>query len=216
MINEDYIKYSGEVTVRIMRRSEVLYEKVFHNKGRKPLFRHIANCLAGNYISAEEDRPVVLNIFSVPYSDTESGKNPESKASFDIKNYAKVDNLANSVVVTFIKKPELLYTKLSDVNYDKKSGVKYYFSVPFTSLTSFDGSNRGWSGYKIAPLNLVALYSKGNATNYTDPSAYFFITDISDNLTSLLPKEISSSIGDYSLTIEWKLTITNASTTVNN
>lgn len=210
MINNDSIKYVGEVKVRIMRRSEVLYEKVFHNKGRKPLFRHLANCLAGDYIEAEKDRPLVLNIFAIPYDQTDGGKNPEKTKGirFQIADYAKVENLANSVVVTFIKQPEILYKNTSSEEYDKKSGVKYYFSVPFTSLSTFD-NNKEWPGYNIAPLNLVALYSKNNATNYEDPSAYFFICDSNDNLISLLPSDVTSNIGDYSLTIEWNLIVTN-------
>ena len=206
----DYIKYKGEIKISIMRRSEVLYEKTFHNKGRKPLFRHLANCLKGDYISAEKDRPLILNIFSVPFDKTyedegQKGYNPElDKSNFKISNYTKTDYLANSVISTFLKSPEITYTNSND----DISGVEYVFSIPFTSLTTFDNNN-GWSDYYIAPLNLVALYSKSNYENLEDPSAYFFVANDKDYLISLLPKELTSSVGDYSLLVKWRLTISN-------
>lgn len=204
----DYIKYKGEIKISIMRRSEVLYEKTFHNKGRKPLFRHLANCLKGDYISAEKDRPLILNIFSVPFEETgtsggNKGYNPEkfepTKADFKISKYTKADNLANSVISTFLKSPQLIYND-SEENI---CGVEYVFSIPFTALNTFENT-KGWEndGYSIAPLNLVALYSKSNYQTLENPSAYFFVEDTSGKLISLLPKELTSSIGDYSLLVK--------------
>ena len=215
MEHNDYIKYKGEIKISIMRRSEVLYEKTFYNKGRKPLFRHLANCLKGDYISAEKDRPLILNIFSIPIKDTGSyggkqGYNPEkfepTKTGFKISEYTNSDNLANSTISTFLKSPQLIYTD----GKEDICGVEYTFSIPFTTLNTFDDT-KGWEddGYNIAPLNLVALYSKSNYKTLEDPSAYFFVEDTSGKLISLLPKELTSAIGDYSLLVKWRLTISN-------
>ena len=67
--NSTIVKYSGKVTIDIIRDGKTIKQFSNHNDGFKPLFNFIINCLAGNYIEA--DRPQKIYTF---YIDENVGK----------------------------------------------------------------------------------------------------------------------------------------------
>lgn len=52
------IGYSGKINVNVTNRGKKVYSGTFHNIGGTKLFQFICQCLAGQYSSAESNRPV--------------------------------------------------------------------------------------------------------------------------------------------------------------
>ena len=245
--NMEYFSYNGSIKVKIMRGKKVYKEKIFHNSGRWPIFKHIAYSLAGQYTNADNWRPLVLALYSVPRTFTEDGKEPVIKDNTDpdwnrdpekregkydwfnvdktsIRRYANADHIKIGNVATFMVRPNPSDSKNAGIG---QASITYQFLIPFTQL-KIQGDNNGWNaeGYKIAPINLVCLYSKNNSwwnweegeqhsqsETYGNPNAFFFVTDAENGkLGSLLPKSITSNVGEYSLSIEWTLNFKSNST----
>ena len=251
-INTDYLSYRGSIKAKIMRGKKVYKEKVFHNNGRWPMFKHMAYSLSGQYTNADDLRPLVLALYSVPKNFTEEGKAPTimnnedswnqdpplkdgkpdwslvSKSS--IKKYANAENIRIGNAAMFMIRPEILVDENAGIG---QSSVTYKFLIPFTQLKMTGKSDWESEGYSIPPINLACLYSKNSlwwnwdpdesesntsksqSETYGNPNAFFFVTDgVDGKLTSLLPKSITSNIGEYSLSIEWTLTFKSNSTYV--
>lgn len=231
--NNDYISYEGKIKVSLVKNKKVYSEKIFYNNGRWPIFKNLTYSLAGNYTDADQWRPLILDIYSVPESFVTDQKCPvinstsrdtkdpangnwkdESIGTGEIRRYANKPNIVTSYHIQYYTAPVTSDDALNGIG---SSSVTYKFKVPFESLSIEKDPDTGWSDYNIKPLNLVCLYSKSNfpgldgytqSQTYGNPSAFFFIKDSSGNLSSLLPKEITSNIGEYDLIIEWTLGFT--------
>ena len=197
------IAYKGNIKVQILKNHKVTREKTFTNNGRWPLFSHIVNCLAGQYIEGEKNRPLTLGIYSIPYDDTQTEPGGTEKgyvptivdgSTVDkekIDYYATSSNYCLGTPGMFMISPEP-YVKKDNKGYAQ---VTYKFLIPFTSLkVSKLKENDPWrsKGYSVTPFNLVCLYgaqnslteSKSEDETYGNPSAYFFVTG--PNNTDLL------------------------------
>lgn len=233
----DKLSYVGSIKVKIMKGNKVIKQQKFFNSGRWPIFKQLAYSLAGQYVEADAERPLFLEIFSIPYANTAPNPGQETPAgnkpkiedntasldeysgnfdSGDIRKYANLANRKTLLPATYFTRPEVTIKENAGIG---SAFIKYSFSVPFYNLQLENlSAEDGWkkySGYEITPLNLVALYSKNskrqdeiaNQSWYSgNPSAFFFVTQTdSSKLSSLLPKNITSTLGDYSLLIEWTL-----------
>jgi len=232
--NNDYISYEGKIKVSLVKNKKVYSEKIFYNNGRWPIFKNLTYSLAGNYTEADQWRPLVLDIYSVPEgflddkkcpvidstsTNTDDPENDNWKVEWigkgEIRRYANKPNLVTSYHIQYYTTPETEHDYA--VNGIGSSSITYKFNVPFESLKLQKDDDTDWGEYKVKPLNLVCLYAKANfpgldrytqSQTYGNPSAFFFIKDSTGTLTSLLPKEITSNIGEYDLIIEWTLGFT--------
>lgn len=226
LINGDLL-YEGSISVSICRNNKVIRKKVFHNNGRWPLFKHLTSSLKGSYDEADLYRPLIIGIYSIPYELTD-GKVPDIKDGTaatplnKIYTYAKHDYLRIGSPGMFNTQPKEITTPDGGIG---SSDITYRFLIPFSSIhVNPLSSEDAWQtegGYSIEPLNCVCLYGKNNYwddTNeedtYGNPSAYFFVADDKKNLTSLLPKDLSSTSDEYSLQIDWTLKFENGTTSV--
>ena len=227
MSNENnIIIYQGDVTVSVVRGDKIIRKRLFKNNGRWPLFQHLVEALRGNYAKAEDNRPIILGLYSIPFADTDEGKTP---IIYDgeivptenlIATYATKDNLRIGSPGMFMEQPE---TKVVATNIGK-ANIKYTFLIPFSvlSVKQLSGDS-GWAGegfeYNLEPINLVCLYSKTNywtkptdqeSDTYGNPSAFFFVED-NGYLSSLIPNDITALSNEYSLKVEWTLSLENKS-----
>ena len=230
--SSDIINYQGSIKVSVVRGDKVVRKKTFKNEGRWPLFRHLVECLRGNYEEAEGNRPIVLGLFSIPYNDSSSGNIPtiregEISSLSDkqkVSYYAKLDNSRLGSPGLFMTQPKI---EVEDTKNIGSANITYTFLIPFSVISVkplVASENTDWytEGYRLEPLNLVCLYGKNNCwlTNkeddkpyYGNPSAYFFVTENNTRkLGSLIPKDITALSAEYSLKIEWTLTLSNPST----
>jgi len=180
----EYLKYIGTINVKIVKGNKVYKQTTFHNSGRWPLFNTLAYCLSGEYANADDWRPLVLGLYSVPKNftekrdgatpviqdndeqwnedpiNTQTGKIDWTLADYhSIKRYANKDNLAIGSPAMLMTKPKVESRENSGIGF---SSITYSFLVPFTQLKL--SSNTDWEGegYTISPINLVCLYSKNN------------------------------------------------------
>lgn len=223
----DKLQYKGMVKVSVIRGNKTLRKKVFTNKGRWPLFRHMVEALRGNYSEAENFRPMVVGLYSIPYNKTSDGKMPiivdtsigdiqDDKKK--ISTYANYDYLASGSPGMFMTEPKIDIDETQNIG---NGAITYTFLIPFSNL-NIDATSQGdgWyeKGFQLDPINLVCLYGRNNCWTSTkdkascgNPSAYFFVTDetADKNLESLIPKDINALSDEYSLKIEWILTLSN-------
>jgi len=235
------ISYEGNIVVSVIKGDKVVRRKLFTNNGRWPLFRHIMEALRGNYSEADLYRPIVLGVYSIPFEDTNEGDIPEiaddaiSKITDEkklIKSYAKKKNIVSSSYGMFMTEPKIKVDSTQNIG---DGNITYTFLIPFTALTisALDTGDK-WHdkmGFKMQPINLVGLYGKNNAWNsattvedepntYGNPSAYFFVANtdpkMSSKLGSLIPKDITALSAEYSLKIEWTLSLSNTKSATKN
>lgn len=206
----DILGYQGSIKVSILKNRKVVSEKTFKNKGRWPLFQHLVHCLAGNYVDAEGYRPLYIGIYSIPYTD---GNIPEIKDDGEeISTYANNTNKKINSVISYMEKPTISVTKNKGIG---SASITYRFIVPFTNLSLKADESWKKKGYLVSPLNLICLHGAFNtpakSEGASNPCTYFFVADPKNTskLGSLLPKEITGSLGEYSLDIKWTLTLSN-------
>jgi len=104
------IGYAGTVTVSIEDGDRVYRKKRFHNVGKTKLFEFFADCLTGNYSSAESSRPCRIVLFG---------------GEDDMPN---INNKLSSFVY---------YDAAPNIELEKNgeySSVSYHFRLPYLAL----------------------------------------------------------------------------------
>lgn len=196
------IAYSGNVTVKVVDKKgkQIGKTKKFKNSGRWPLFQFFTTCLAGDFNNAEPLRPKYIDLF---HADESGGAVPQITDGTDspkMSAYANEDNRRTLVTYAFnsTPKPETTKTGVSN-NQLGSSKITYSFLIPFSHIDNKDD------------INMVCMYNKENITafNYSEPSAFFFITEEDGENKKLGSLLEGSSKNNYNLIIEWVLTIKN-------
>ena len=219
------IAYEGKVKVSLYKKGKLKSTKIYKNKGRWPLFTFLTNCLKGDYKNVELYRPKFIVLYSIPRDQLNNDQIPEisdekgnQDTKTDIRYYTKQEYKKNSVIIALDSSPKVVTDSDSIIGC---SSVTYTFKIPFTQLTLQkelkDGS---WKArYTWNPINLVALYSgkylPNSPQNLNQPSAFFFPAWIDPEtketkLGSLIgAEEATDDSSEYSLSIEWTLTLGN-------
>ena len=222
------IAYEGKVKVSLYKKDKLKSTKIYKNKGRWPLFTFLTNCLKGDYKNVELYRPKFIVLYSIPRNQLNNDQIPEINdengnkgTKTDIAYYTKRDYKKNSVIIALDSSPKVITNSDAIVGY---SSITYTFKIPFTQLSlqresganSWNsGSDSTYPSYKWNPINLVALYSgryiPNSDENFTQPSAFFFPAyEDTEKLGSLIgAEEATGASSEYSLLIEWTLTLGN-------
>lgn len=61
------IGYSGKINVKVTNRGKTVYNNTFHNNGGTKLFKFLCECLAGQYGTAETQRPMKIRLFNTAH-----------------------------------------------------------------------------------------------------------------------------------------------------
>lgn len=175
--------YVGDIHVKVVEDDRVYYENYFHNHGTKKLFNFFIDSLIGNYTVAKSSRPCKVILFKK----TDKDIFPEDIAPDDHTTKVKFDWSSEAKVSNAVYYDS---TALPGVG-DNSGSVIYHFRLPFLTL---EGG---------ATVRKIGLYPSIISSEDMDLCAYY-----------LLPKakqiEIPTEGGNYTIIIEWKLTINNA------
>ena len=180
--------YEGSIKVSIQNGKKTISTRVYHNTGRPNLFRFLCYCLAGQLYS--DQRPCRICLYNK--SNQESEKPAKSwKAEDWNRDLARMPS-------------NMLYDTTPVVQLDKQENytITYHFRIPY----SFFASGQEVTVYK------AALFSENiNNTEATDIYAYYNFTtnDMWDPI--IIDTTLS---GNYSIIIEWTMTIKNVGSTM--
>lgn len=175
------IGYNGNLSVLIKNGNRTISKKAYHNMGHVKLFQFICNCLAGTF--TETARPCRIRLYKA--------NNPNS---FDASTESDRSTWTDGDVVS-----SFIYADTTTVPNAPGDGtttnayqVTYHFRIPLAFIQD--------NIYK------VALYSQiGSA--FDDICASFFFTN--SNETAWDPIIISNLRGNFSVIIEWTMTVSN-------
>lgn len=188
------IGYQGKISIKIMRRNKVVKTLHYHNKGLLQLFKFIGYALAGTPI--ENLRPCKIKLY------TFQGNAPQLssfnwKASFNGESGTIIPEDVSPFII-YDTTPIVKAVPENTLGQVDSCEVTYHFRIPF-SLISSD------------KIYLVGLYGQNTySSNNGECCAYFLYTN--DNGTDWNPLDLSDITGNYSLIIDWTLTIMNSST----
>lgn len=179
------IGYQGSISVSVKRGDKTILKRSYHNSGMPNLFRYIANVVAGN--SANELRPVKIKLFN--YADTTQDALTPANFKWDSASpYLE----AVTPYVLFDTTP--VVRSGGNSGEEASYGTTLHFRIP--------------SSYISNPvIHVVALYPN-NAAGKNDLSAYYTFAD-EKNKNSWKPIDMSDSVGDFSIIIEWTLETSN-------
>ena len=186
------ITYKGSVKVQLIKNGKVLKTHKLHNNGRYPVFQFLCECLRGNYVNADVERPKYISLFTVD-SDTYS-KYLKGNSTISISSLFNADNRASIGAATFKGTPKLEVTQSTETDLNGSANLVYEFSIPSQNITDVNA-------------NAVCIYGTENwNSSFDNPSAYFFCTDDDGGLTKLIDRSIDNN---YSILVEWTMTFKN-------
>lgn len=212
LTGDQTISYAGHVCVKVNHGNNTILTKHYHNSGMPNLFKFLCNCLAGEY--TDKLRPCKIKLFSYLAGD----ELPDEEKS-KLENFNWVTNFSNPSIVDeklnpyrpVSATPFIVYDTTPVVMYkeDPQTQNKYYettfhFRVPFTLLSRNTIYMIGFF-----PNNAY----EGNEAN---ASAYYLFTEIDDESKKAVWKPLvldESVTGNYSIIIDWTMSITNKQTT---
>jgi hypothetical protein len=185
------ISYRGDVEITIQKNYKNIYSKTYHNAGRLPMFKFIANCLCGQYASVEELRPKFIRLYT--YEGAEDGQ--EVNPNEIVWDSTKMVAVSEMSIYNGTPLPETSEIKT-------EATASFSFLIPFSRI------------YKDAEVYVIALFSQKSYQDDSDgPSAYFILTrknesgnNVWDNLIDNIGNIKSN---DYTVSVQWKLTIGN-------
>ena len=185
------ISYIGNVSVSILKGKNVIKTIKTHNKGYEPLFRFLCQCLAGEYNRAEALRPRYIRLFTLGDAGT-------AFVEEQVEEHLSVTYLTSLTIPTYNTTPSISTVSISGQEPYTKTTFK--FLISFTQIDS------------TRDTNMFALYSADNQLDLTKPSAIFVLKDPNDPdlLSSVMTSSSSAKSNDYSLQIQWELSIQNA------
>jgi hypothetical protein len=177
--------YEGKIKLTLKSNNRVLQTKTYKNSGTNHLFKFLGYCLIDSYTEAESLLPTKIMLL---YNTAEGANYRSSQINpQNVDPRSEYRGLAQTPSIT------------SDST-EEQVKVVYSFEVPRSALSE--------------PFNQVALYGAGKTKNdYTEFSAYYYLTDAYGIITKLDPKEWSPTTV---LLIEWELTLSNKNIDANN
>jgi len=167
----DSLKYSGDISLKILDGDRVLSEQKYHNHGCQKLFNFITDCLTGNFAAAKSSRPCRIVLF-------EMGSH-EEKGVFNARYWNDDTKVSTKV----------FYDSAVVPGSSNSSTITYHFRIPFLCLVS---------GAQVAK---VGLYPDVITSLSNDICAYYYLDT---------PFEVPDHGGNFTVVIDWKLTIQNA------
>jgi hypothetical protein len=149
------IGYRGDVKISTYIGDYLISTKTYRNKGTLPLFRFLANCLAGNFPAAYHLRPYKLKLLKID----NSVDNPENvKLPGDLlktpENQVECTDFINLAAA-----PEISFT---DNENGSSCKVKFSYIFPYARL-------------RRSGANMVAIYGPG-IEDFTEYCAYYLLT----------------------------------------
>ena len=179
--NTTNIGYFGEVTVQLKNGKKTISKYTYHNNGKNPLFKFIAEALAGNF--NVENRPCKLKLFSK--TTNEDPSNPVFSTNTHISQY---------IMYGLPPVPEIINSEDDTAGYK----VTYHFVIPNSYI---------FSGYdKIYKLAIYPAVTGSDPSQ--NICATFLFTNAAG--TDWDPQAIRTGISNnYVLVIDWTMTISN-------
>ena len=187
--NLQKLTYSGQVSVSIAKGKKILTTKQYHNKGLPNLFKFLCSALAGTYRYNAAPSKVQL----LRYKGTKTPNNIQWDSDFI--NGSEWDNEKVEVCsapILFSTAPMLV----TDSN--NKSQAFFQFRIPYSILT---GNS----------INTLVIFPNKLYMTPQDAMAYYFCTEVNeDNELTWCPIDVTEKTQNYSLLIEWSMSIDNS------
>lgn len=190
------ISYAGIVNIKLQHGKKTIMSKKYHNNGMPDLFKFLCLALAGSYTDAL--RPCKIKLFC--YDQAFSQSSAISPATFDWAT-AFADNSTRPKDAS----PFVVYDATPIVSRKVKDGitsydVSFHFRVP-GSLISND------------VIHMIGLYANNVYIGLeASASAYYLLTERNNEQRLVWsPIELGTDkiSGNYSLIIDWTMSITN-------
>lgn len=187
------VSYRGDVKVSTYIGKHCLSTKTYRNTGALPLFRFLANCLAGNFPAAYQSRPYKVKLLKVTAEDANNVQLPE-----DLRKTTGVDRECSDFI-PMTTAPEIIIQET-----DKGQSCKVMFSFMFP-----------YSRIRYSGANMIAIYGPG-VTDPTEYSAFYLLRRVgytADNEETLEWDPIILDFEDDEtnkiFAIEWTMTLSN-------
>lgn len=177
-IGED-IKYSGNITVTVKQKDQVISKKMYHNQGGEKLFKFLSDCIVNNTYS-QADAPRYLKLF------TFTGNPPDTTSGI----------VTNSTPLC-----SAIYLNAGETTtYQSTPAAYLHFTVPCSLINSY-------SENATATIYQAGLYGANYAKNEykTNYCASFNFLEGAE----WSPITVTSANGDYNIFIDWTLYFTN-------
>lgn len=152
IITRDEIGYSGTVVINIKKGKTIISSRTVHNNGCVNLFKFIANCLKGDFLSSM--RPCKICLFS--RASTES-------ASASDWNFTKDSAISPYIYMT---------TAAVSTTIENTASVKYVFRIPYSQITGkvakialYDSTPADFTDSRYAYIGLVKNTGTADAPN---------------------------------------------------
>ena len=178
--NSNTFSYTGDIHIKVVEDDRIYYENYFHNHGTKKLFNFFVDALVGNYTVAKSSRPCKIILFKKTSSDVFQEDANEAK---EVKfDWSREAKVSSAVYYDS--------TALPSVG-NNSGSVTYHFRIPFLALEGGTTVKR------------IGLYPNIISNEEDDLCAYYEFPDGNEI-------EIPTDGSNYTIIIEWKLTINNA------
>lgn len=160
------LSYRGDVKIATYIGKHLLSTKTYRNKGTLPLFRFLANCLAGNFPAAYTLRPYKIKLLKIPTSDDAGAKevSPDelNTAPNLLTELLASANSAEVECTDFINMAAAPEVIVQDNNGSYTCKVSFSFVFPLSRL-------------RRNGANMVAIYGPG-ISSFREYSAYYLLT----------------------------------------
>ena len=141
------VRYSGNITGKLMLGDIVVKKFNLHNSGGNALFQFLVMCLAGEYSTVDPMRPAKIMLFNNNNMNISSGAELSQETDITpLPTHSASNFLATTSAATI-----------------KDSSIVLHFIVPFTNITQ-------------TSINEIGLYG-ANIQDVSNYSALFMITD---------------------------------------
>ena len=178
--NSNTFSYTGDIHIKVVEDDRIYYENYFHNHGTKKLFNFFVDALIGNYTVAKSSRPCKIILFKKTSSDVFQEDANEAK---EVKfDWSREAKVSSAVYYDS--------TALPDVG-NNFGSVTYHFRLPFLAL---EGGTT---------VKKIGLYPNIISSEENDLCAYYIFPE-NEGI------EIPTDGSNYTIIIEWTLTINNA------
>lgn len=175
------IAYQGTVKVSLMSGKKCLNTKTYYNTGCFKLFEFLCTTLGGNFNI--NSRPCQIMLFT---STTDTPSTPLFSSSLSITPYIIQDTTA-------------VLDRTNEAN--NECSIIYHFRIPYSFISEANGS---------ASIYKAALYNINPSDTDTSKYAYYLFTKTTNGVTEWDPIVLQNlSTGNYSIILEWKMTLSN-------
>ena len=183
------INYMGKLNVKLTHGNKVIHTKQYTNSGMPNLFKFLCSALAGTYV--DKHRPCQIKLFSfLDYLKTKPNE-------FKWDNAENKNNLLEmSSWITYDSSPVMQQDGDTYI-------VTYHFRIPFTRIANSSTSDG-------ALIHAVGLYPANAIDKIKDISAYYLFVD-EDNKKEWDALDLKNNSENYSIIIDWTLTVLNKS-----